>query len=124
MQHSPAILTYMAPTSSTLAPNQLLAGCDESYEGAGAFCIAGYLGSATQWAEVERQWHSLLGREGIVEIHMSPLVRRSGIYSAWDRPQSERVQSEVHGILLTSNLRAHVIVIDLRAWRRYEPQIQ
>jgi len=55
---------------------------------------------------------------------MSPLVGRSGLYSGWDRARSDRVQSEVHSILLTSNLRAHVIAIDLRAWQRHQPLIQ
>ena len=96
---------------------ELPAACDESYEAGKVFCIAGYMASPATWLQFERQWRELLETiPDIPEIHLSDLVARRQHFEGWTREQSQALQTEILRLLLFSNLRAYVTVIDLRAW--------
>lgn len=104
-----------------------VAYCDESADTRGTpfvFSVAGYLGHAREWVELERRWNRALRQESLPEFHMSWCENRLKHFQDMERDRRDYLQRKFIGIILECNLWGHASAIHMQPYNAVMPKMQ
>jgi hypothetical protein len=99
---------------------ELPARCDESFSDK-ILCVAGYIGSTDTWLPVETEWVKALVDEDLKEFHAEHCEHGNGEFAGRD---AAALQQRFIRILMHSDLRSYVSVLDWAAWKEVQPIIK
>src|SRR6266481_415092 len=63
--------------------------------------MAGYLGTAVQWARFEADWSVLLGRGGVTYVHAVDLFNRAAQFRSWKAEAINAFALELNQVIAT-----------------------
>jgi hypothetical protein len=88
--------------------------------------MAGYIADESSWNHLTEQWHHLLFKWGISEVHMRTFIPLQGEYVAknWTPPQRDAILAEFIRAIRISDLTGFGIAVDADAWRSLSREIR
>lgn len=89
---------------------------DSGQENGAFFCVAGFLADQSYWNAFLLDWHHLLRRWNIQEVHMKLLWSSNGPFKGWDETKKRQAVSEFVDVIRKHKLIGYGVAVDTKFW--------